>query len=158
MIVVLYGALLVFLWHFPTPGGRAFFQTLFKGFLYAFAGVALVGVTIIFFLLFPIPPVPEKLRGELGDDVYLDEDEITFTGDVFPARSLLVPAFKSTEVEPRIWEMLYALQRDYAPDSEIFADAYTGIIAVSELDDADVVLDELRSRLKAAGIVYRNPR
>ena len=160
MIVVLYGALLVFLWHFPTPGGRAFFQTLFKGFLYVLAGLALVGVTVIFFLFFPIPPVPEKMKNELLDDASLDDDQDDFAGEVLPARSLMVPAFKSPEIEPRVWETLYAFERDYQLDGDILADAYTGIIAVTEDDEeeAEYILNEIRSRLKTAGIAYRSPR
>jgi hypothetical protein len=160
MIVVLYGALLVFLWHFPTPGGRTFFQALFKGFLYVIAGLALVGVTVVFFLFFPIPPVPEKLKDGLVDDADADEDDDDYTGAVLPARSLMVPAFKSPEVEPRIWEVLYAFQREYEFDFDILADAYTGIIAVVEEDEkeAEYILNEIRSQLKAAGIAVRSPR
>ena len=160
MLVVLYGALLVFLWHFPTPGGRAFFQTLFKGFLYVIAGLALVAVTAIFVLFFPLPPVPEKLKDDLADDAYIDEDGDEFVGDVLPARSLMAPAFKSPEVEPRIWEILFAFQNEYGGDFDILADAYTGIIAIVEEDEEEAayVLDEIRSRLKAAGIAVRSPR
>ena len=159
MFVVLYGALLVFLWHFPTPGARAFFQTLFKGFLYVIAGLALVAVTAIFFLFFPLPPVSEKRMGDLVDDVY-DEDDNDFHSAVVPVRSLMVAAFKSAEVEPRIWEMLYRLQRDYEFDYDILADPSTGIIAVVDEDEeeAEYILDEIRSHLKAAGIAVRSPR
>ncbi|MEJ5308628.1 MAG: hypothetical protein WHX52_02565 [Anaerolineae bacterium] len=160
MIVVLYGAMLVFLWHFPTPGGRAFFQTLFRGFLYILAGLALIGVTIVFFLFFPIPPVPEKMKKELLDEAPVDDDQDNFDGEVLPARALMVPAFKSPEVEPRVWETLYAFERDYQLEGDILADAYTGIIAVTEDDEEETeyILDEIRSRLKAAGIAFRNPR
>jgi hypothetical protein len=160
MIVVLYGALLIFLWHFPTPGGRAFFQTLFKGFLYVLAGLALTVVTVIFFLFFPIPPVPEKLKNGLDEDAYLDDDQDDFAGEVLPARALLVPAFKSPEVEPRVWETLYAFEREYQLEGDILADAYTGVIAVTEDDEEETeyILNEIRSRLKAAGIAFRGPR
>lgn len=160
MIVVLYGALLIFLWHFPTPGGRVFFQTLFKGFLYVIAGLVLVAITVIFFLLFPIPFVPEKLKNGLEDDAYPDDDRDDFVGAVSAARSLLVPAFKTPEAEPRVWETLYAFERDYQPDCEILADAFTGVIAITEDDEEETeyILDEIRSRLKAAGIAVRNPR
>lgn len=160
MLVVLYGALLIFLWHFPTPGGRAFFQALFKGFLYVIAGLALIGVTAIFFLFFPLPPVPEKLKDDLVDDAYADENDDDFVGAVVPVRSLMVTAFKSPEVEPRIWEILYTLQRDYQFDYDILADPSTGIVAVVDEDEeeAEYILDEIRSRLKAAGIAVRTPR
>lgn len=161
MIVVLYGALLVFLWHFPTAGGRAFFQALFKGFLYILAGLALVGITVVFFMFFPVPPVPDKMKNEALDDAFLDDDRDDFAGAVLPARSLMVPAFKSPEVEPRVWQTLYALERDYQLEGDILADASTGIIAVTEDDDeeeTEYILNAIRSRLRAAGIAYRSPR
>jgi hypothetical protein len=159
MLVVLYGALLVFLWHFPTPGGRAFFQTLFKGFLYVIAGLALVAVTAIFVLFFPLPPMPEKRADGLAGDAY-DEDGDYFHSAVVPVRSLMVPTFKSTDVEPRIWEILYTLQRDFEFDYDILADPSTGIVAVVNEDEeeAEYILDEIRSNLKAAGIAVRSPR
>ena len=160
MIVVLYGALLVFLGHFPTPGGRAFFQALFKGFLYVIAGLGLIGVTVVFFLFFPIPPAPEKMKNGLLDDAYPDDNLDDFAGAVLQARSLMVPTFKSPEVEPRVWETLYAFEREYQPDCEILADPYTGVIAITEDDEEETayILNEIRSRLKAAGIAARNPR
>ena len=160
MLVVLYGALLIFLWHFPTPGGRAFFQTLFKGFLYVIAGLALVAITVVFFLLFPIPPVPVKLKNGFEDDVYLDDDRDNFVGAVLSARSLLVPAFKSSQFAPHVWETLYAFEQEYQPEVDILADPFTGIIAVNDDDEEEAthILNEIRSRLKAAGIATRSPR
>jgi len=157
MVVVLYGALLVFLWHFPTSGGRAFFQTLFKGFLYVIAGLGLVAVTAIFFLFFPLPPVPEKQLGDL--DAYAEGDDY-YAGAVLSARSLMVPAFKSPQFEEHVWETLYAFERDYQPELDILADPYTGIIAVNDDDEeeAQYILNEIRSRLKAAGVAVRSPR
>lgn len=163
MIVVLYGALLVFLWHFPTPGGRAFFQALFKGFLYVFAGLALIGITVIFFLFFPIPPVPEKLKHELLNDTAADEaggDDDWYPGSVYTARALIAPTFKNPDVEPRVWDVLYAIEREDAFGCDIYADPDTGVIAISDDDDdeAAYVLNSIRSRLKAAGIATRSPR
>ena len=160
MIVVLYGALLVFLWHFPTSGGRAFFQTLFQGFLYILAGLALVGVTVVFFMFFPLPP-----RRVQDDKDILDGDEDTYEdgelfGGVFSARSVLVPPFKNPDIEPRVWDILYNLQQELSPDCVIAADAQAGIIAVTDDDEAeaDYVLREIRSRLRSAGIAVRSPR
>lgn len=162
MIVVLYGALLIFLWHFPTPGGRAFFQALFKGFLYVIAGLALVAVTVVFFLFFPLPPVPEKMRGEMRDDAYADDNDYddNSSGSIFSMRSLMVPTFKNPAIEPRVWEVLYTIEREGELSCDIFADADTGIIAVSEEDDeeAEYILAEIRSHLKGAGIAVRSPR
>jgi len=162
MIVVLYGALLVFLWHFPTPGGRAFFQSLFKGFLYIFAGLALIGVTVVFVLFFPIPPVPEKKKNAFLDDGYSVEyeDGDDYPGSVYSMCSLMAPTFKNPGVEQRVWEILYSIERDEEFGCDIFADLESGVIAVSDEDEeeASYVLDEIRSRLKAAGIAVRSPR
>jgi hypothetical protein len=77
-----------------------------------------------------------------------------------PVRSLMVPAFKSPEVEPRVWEILYTLQRDYEFDYDILADPSTGIVAVVDEDEEEAayILDGIRSNLKTAGIAVRNPR
>jgi hypothetical protein len=157
MIVVLYGALLVFLWHFPTSGGRAFFQTLFRGLLYVLAGLGLVGVTAIFFLFFPIPPAPLPRMVETYNE---DEDDDDFQAAVVPVRSLMVPAFKTAAAESRIWEILYTLNRDYEFDYDIMADSSTGVISVVDEDEeaATFILDEIRATLKAAGIAVRTPR
>jgi hypothetical protein len=159
MIVVLYGALLVFLWHFPTPGGRAFFQSLFRGFFYLLAGLALLAVTAIFFLFFPLPPQRSKKTDEFAagdEDVYEGEEGL---GGVFTARSLLVPAFKNPEVESRVWDILYELEGELNLDCVIAADARSGIITITDDDEAetDYVLREIRSRMKSAGIAVRNP-
>ena len=84
MIVVLYGALLVFLWHFPTPGGRTFFQSLFKGFLYVIAGLALVAVTVFSFCFSPY-------TGELKTAWFYGVGTISPAS--LAARSLMVPLF-----------------------------------------------------------------
>lgn len=159
MIIVLYGALLVFLWHFPTPGGRAFFQALFKGFLYVLAGLALIAVTAVFFLFFPIPPAQEQ-KNELHHDAYANDDEDDYLGSVFSMRSLMVPTFKNPDVEPRVWDTLFSIEREGELGCDVFADANTGVIAVSEEDEEEAAytLSEIRSRLKAAGIAVRSPR
>ena len=55
MMVVIYGALMIFLWHFPTSGGRTFFQGIFRAFLHIGAGLVLVGITALFLFFFPFP-------------------------------------------------------------------------------------------------------
>ncbi|HOU14240.1 MAG TPA: hypothetical protein PKZ84_14115 [Anaerolineae bacterium] len=160
MIVVLYGALLIFLWHFPTPGGRAFFQALFRGFLYIFAGLALVLVTIIFFMFFPLPPQQRKPDEEFVTDDEDDDTDEAGWGGVFTARSLLVPAFKNPEVESRVWDILYDLEGELNPNCVIAADARSGIITITDGDvgETDYVLEEIRSHLRRAGIAVRSPR
>ena len=157
MIIVLYGALLIFLWHFPTPGGRAFFQAIFRGFLYIFAGLALVVVTVVFFLFFPLPPG----RVQADKDTFSedDEDDDAF-GGVFAARSLLVPSFKNPTIEPQVWDILYDVQQELDVDFTVVADAQAGMVAVMDEveEETDYILNEIRSRLRSAGIAVRNPR
>jgi hypothetical protein len=158
MILVLYGALLVFLWHFPTPGIRSFFRNLLGGVLYLLAGVGLLIVTFIFVMLFPLPPLP--LPADNADVEWEDEDGVAL-GGVYPARSLLVPDFKLPEVEPEVWDILYEIEDEMQPASVISADAYTGIISVAEGSEgpaANALLNEIRSRLRRAGISVRVPR
>ncbi len=156
MIVVLYGALLVFLWHFPTEGGRAFFQTLMRGFLYILAGLALLVVTFIFFLLFPLPPLREPADKEAHEDEDTYEEDYQAEGGVYSARTLLVPQFKNADadVEARVWNILYDLEADLNPNCIITADAQAGIITVTDDDEGEArdILRELRIRLKSAGI------
>lgn len=159
MIVVLYGALLVFLWHFPTPGGRAFFQSIFRGFLYIFVGLALVAVTGVFFLFFPLPPGRVRADKDVFDEEDTYEDDDAF-GGVFAARSLLVPSFKNPAIEPRVWDILYDVQQELDVDFTVVADAQAGMIAVMDEieEETEYVLREIRSRLRSAGIAVRNPR
>ncbi len=161
MMVVLYGALLVFLWHFPTPGGRIFFQNLFRGFLYVLAGLALVIVTIVFLLFLPLP-LPKTLsdegKGDEEEEESYETDDVM--GEVFSARSLSVPSFKNVGVESKVWDILYDLQDDLEPKCLIVADPAAGIIAVTDDDDieAERILRALRLRLKNAGIAVRSLR
>ena len=156
MLVVLYVALMVFLWHFPTTGGRAFFRGLFRGLLTVVAGLAVVGVTLLLILLvLPAPRIPED------DDMY-DEDEAEYDfaplDSVIPAYSILVPALKKPETEPFVWDLLGALEQELV--GMMLADTATGIVTVTEVDaeTAAYNVEEIRARLKQAGITTRRPR
>jgi len=164
MIVVLYGALLFFLWHFPSQGGRVFFQNLFKGFLYLLAGLALIGVTILAFTFIPVPlswAIPRL------DDAFDDEDEYEEyedvdggVSDIFTGRALMIPTLKSVEGETEVWDILRYLEEDFQPDCIISLDPDTGILMVSEEDpdEADFLINEIRARLRQAKISARTPR
>ena len=158
MIIVVYGALMVFLWHFPSTGGRTFFRTLFRGLLYVFAGVGVVGVTLLL-LLFVLPSVslPPEEDGDDEDEDYVDAEDI-FIETVFPARAIVVPAFRNPETEPRVWETLYELEEELG--GVILADAYSGVVAVTEggADDETYNIRVIRERLRRAGIASRKPR
>ena len=74
-LVVLYVGILVFLWHFPLEGTRAFFRELMGGFLYLFAGLILLGVTaLLIFSLLPAAPA----EADAGFDFEALEDEEAF--------------------------------------------------------------------------------
>jgi hypothetical protein len=100
------------------------------------------------------------LPADNADVEWEDEDGVAL-GGVYPARSLLVPDFKLPEVEPEVWDILYEIEDEMQPASVISADAYTGIISVAEGSEgpaANALLNEIRSRLRRAGISVRVPR
>jgi hypothetical protein len=163
MLIVVYGALMVFLWHFPSEGGRTFFRTLFRGLLYVLAGVGVVGVTLVLllFVLPSLPVPPEEEDEDWNDEEDWDdedyEDEGVYISTVIPARSLYVSAFKKRETEPQVWNVLYELEDEL--ECIILADAFSGIIAVTEVGGAAANdnIRMIRERLKRAGFSVRNP-
>jgi hypothetical protein len=158
MMVVLYGALMIFLWHFPTEGGRAFFQDLFRAFLYIGVGLVLVGITALFLLLFPFPAIPlPKSYADVQDNDYAYDDDDDF-GGVYDAQSLMIPTIDRADIETRVWAILEALESDMDPSNFILFDPDTGIITVMNVDDGDDLFGEVRARLKRAGITTRAPR
>lgn len=158
MLLVVYGALMVFLWHFPTAGGRAFFRDLFRGLLTVAAGVAVVGVTaLVFLFILPAPAIPPDDDTFYDDEESLDYDSQDF-GHILTARAIMVSALKKRETEPLVWEVLSEMEE--VLDCVILGDAYTGIVAVSE-DRAETDtynVQQIIARLKAAGIAVRRPR
>jgi len=161
MIIVLYGALLIFLWHFPTEGGQEFFQKLFVGFVYGLVALLLLVITLVGLLLFPVPPF---LKIEVEDvDEMLEEEEATapeFFQTIFPGRAVLVPALKNAEQEAEIWSMLYEIEDEFEPASSVVVDVQSGIIGVLEEEpgEADFLIAEIRKRLRAVKISVRSPR
>lgn len=153
LVVVLYGSLLIFLWYFPTEGGRAFFQILFRGVFYALAGVLLLAITFVFFLFFPLPPASEE-KSELTPV----EEEDFWTG-VVSAQAVMVPAFRKANVESQVWDVLHKIENNLEVTSLIVADPDSGIIAVVEEDSEETafVLHEISERLRQMGITVRVP-
>jgi hypothetical protein len=170
MIVVLYGALMIFLWLFPTPGGQAFFQRLFTGFLYIFAGLLLVGVTLLAILMFPFPRIPwlSSALDEMEDEVEAyDPAEEAFVDDIedywpglLMANTVLVPTFRKPDGAITVWTVLEELEETLKLDTLILADPKSGVIAVTSSDAADAadMMHELRERLEEQGIKSRLPR
>lgn len=157
MMVVLYGALMIFLWNFPTAGGRAFFQDLFRAFLYIGVGLVLVGITALFLFLFPFPkiPLPKSFADvQDNDNAYDYTDDF---GGAVDAQSLIIPTISRPGVEDQVWTLLEALEDEPDFADLVLFDSETGIIAVMD-DDGDNLMQEIRARLKRAGITARAPR
>lgn len=158
LVVVLYGALLVFLWHFPTEGGRTFFQSLFKGFLYVLAALALVGITLLFFIFLPLPARLFKSIDTEADDAEADQ-EGEDVAVVNSGRAFMIPGLKAAENEAAVWEMLYAIEEDFKPAAAICLDAQSGVLTVTDDDpeEADFVIEEIRVRLRDLKLTMRPP-
>jgi len=157
MLIVLYGALLVFLWHFPTPGGRVFFRDLFRSLLTIMAGLAIVGVTLLV-LLFILPAVPMPELDEAYDEDEAEMDDFVDLSTVLPSSAILVPALKKPATEPEILDLLYDLEPEL--DGIVLADSKTGIITVAEVGAtaASYLIGRIRAYLKQAGYTTRSPR
>ncbi|MFP4394723.1 MAG: hypothetical protein ACLFTI_05600 [Anaerolineales bacterium] len=175
MVVVLYGALLFFLWHFPIPAAATFFRNLMRGFLYIFAGLALVLITILAFLFFPFPPLPEAWMegmeddmGEWDEDDDEDEDEEWDEGVLIPdmditsmlARSIKLSNYRLTDHENIVWEILDEVMITSDAMAFVAFDPMPGVITVTDLDpdETNELLAEIRERLTDEGFKVRTPR
>lgn len=154
-LVVLYAAFLVFLWFFPLPALRSFFQRLLMGFVYA--GAALVIVAITFFILTAVlPPIP--LPDEDADE---DWDEAEAGPDVLSGYAMAVPALMDPDRADVVWQIIDEIVMDTATFATITVDEQTGIIAVTdEMFEPDVVrlVHDIRERLRDAHLIVRKPR
>ncbi len=179
--VVLYAAILIFLWHFPTEGGRQFYQNLLRGIVYILAGLAVGGGAVLVFM-FILPAFPE----EEGDEEYDEDDEYDeYDGDedfplidredflellesltvdemrVVEGRSVAVPALQ----DPQRAEMVLDILRDMVDAADdpgtLVADRHTGVIMVEGEGDEQAtarLLRDVRTRLRREGIKVRQPR
>jgi hypothetical protein len=174
MILVLYGALLVFLWHFPIPAVETFFRNLMRGFLYILAGLVLVLITVLVFLFFPFPPLPEAwvegIEGmEEGGNEW-EEDEYAEWDEEFPipdvditsmlARTLKLSNYRLAEHENIIWEILDEVMITSDAMAFVAFDPMPGVITVTDLDpeETNELLAKIRERLKDEGFKVRTPR
>ena len=183
--VVLYAAILIFLWHFPTEGGRQFFQNLLWGIVYILAGLAVVGGAVLVFMLI-LPAFPEEEEDEEYDeyDEYDEDEEYDDEDAYFPlidredfrellesitademrlveGRSLAVPALQ----DPQRAEMVLDILRDMVDEADdpgtLVVDRLTGVIMVEGEDDKQAaarLLRDVRTRLRREGIKVRQPR
>ncbi len=170
MIIVLYGALLVFLWHFPIPAVETFFRNVMRGFLYIFAGLVLILLTILAFLFFPIPPLPESWTEGMDewDEEDYDEDEYEEWDEELPipdmtsmlARSLKLSNYRLADHEDVVWDVLDDVIMTSDAMAFVAFDPMPGVITVTDLapEETNELIGEIRGRLEAAGFKVRTPR
>ena len=172
MIIVLYGALLVFLWHFPIPAVETFFRNVMRGFLYIFAGLGLVLITFITLLLFPFPSLPESWTegmDEWDEEDYEEEDyEEWDEGLPIPipdmtsmlARSLKLSNYRLADHEDVVWEILDDVIITSDAMAFVAFDPMPGVITVTDLDpeETNELVAKIRERLKDEGFKVRTPR
>ena len=177
--VVLYVAILIFLWHFPTEGGRQFFQNLLRGIVYILAGLAVVGSAVLVFMLI-LPVFPGMEEDEEEDDEYeeYDEDEDfplidredfrelleSLTADemrLVEGRSVAVPALLHPEHAEEIWDILSDVIDTADEPCALIVDERAGIITIDGKEDEQVttrLARDIRNRLREGGMSVRKPR
>ncbi len=146
--VVLYVALLIFLWHFPLEGPQLFLRTLMRGFLYLLAGLVILGVTALVVLAI-LPPVEEDLVSNSEFDPFLDGEMLMLSGC-----ALGVPRLKDSAKTEDVWQALESFQAQTEEPSTLMIDDQNGVLmlAADEPWLADDLLHELSRHLKDAGI------
>ncbi len=147
-LLVLYVALLIFLWHFPLEGARLFFRVLMRGFLYLIAGLILAGGSVLLFLLFA-PPLSEYENMEDEDiDAFLDEGMV-----LLPGHSLGIPQLRNPAQAQVVWEVLSEFENSTSEESVLIVDEQAGIVILSaEIAwEADELLHQLSRHLVDAG-------
>ncbi len=141
LLVVLYGALLVFLWYFPSEGGRTYFRTLLQGLLYFCGGTVLIAISLLLVLVIVLPASRQ------------DETE--------PGPALAEGmALKFTPLSPNgeraelLRERLEELQDELHYRGEIIASWEDGVVAVAGETEEETALLWLnvRNALKEEGI------
>lgn len=156
-LLVLYAALLIFLWYFPTETGRRFFRTLFEGFLYVGAGLVLVGITFLLFVfIMPVLPSPEVEDEEDLEDFPLE----VFPLDVVEARSLAIPALLEPANAATVWDLLLEVSEQFGDLVIITVDEETGIVSVTAPDRsmATRMVRSIRKYMQRSGFTVRKPR
>ncbi|MBN2006303.1 MAG: hypothetical protein JXA21_23320 [Anaerolineae bacterium] len=157
LVLVFYGGFLALLWYFPVASLRPFFQTLLRGFGYFIAGFVLFLITLLAFVLLPIPGVPEATTPAAKPTVSQkgDKERPVFHG-LSAGRSLVIPEL-TTDEKDKVLDVLRNIEDEIDPKCAISVDARSGIVTVSEEDkrEAAYVILELQSRLNLVGISIR---
>jgi hypothetical protein len=148
--VVLYVALLIFLWHFPAPAVRAFMRNLLQGLLYLLAGLALVGISVLLFI-----EILPRLELQTG---LVESLEDLPDGTLFEGRSFKIPALKNPKNHRRIWETLTDLKASSDQTWTAVVDEDTGVLTVVLYEDTDIqqVLRSVKEGLQQAGFRTQN--
>ncbi len=164
-LIVVYVALLLFLWYLPWEGPRLFFQKLMMGFVYGLAALLLIGVTLLV-ILFIAPPVPQHLLEDelerFDEAEWEDWEEGAGYVEVLGAHAIAVPALLDPVRSELVWEVLDTLAlRSVEAIATISVDEETGIIAVTEEDDKERsarLLKDIKRALESANLRVRKPK
>ena len=158
-LVVLYVAFLIFLWHFPLEGPRAFFQTLLQGFLYILVGLGLTLLSLIL-LMFILPPPPMSAEDMSDENAFLDDElEDEWVHLLTYGRALFVPGLSQPQKTQEAWHVLDEIIREIDPVCCITLDNKSEIIAITgeDVEEAQMIFDEIRHRLHEIGLKPRKP-
>jgi hypothetical protein len=152
--VVLYVALLIFLWHFPLEGPQIFLRNLMRGFLYLLAGLVVLGATALVVLAI-LPPAEEELVSNSDFEPFMDGEMLMLSG-----YALGVPVLTDSARAEDVWLALERFQAQTEEPSTLIIDERTGVLmlAADEPWLADDLLHELSRHLKDAGIKVKRVR
>jgi len=159
-LVVLYVAFLIFLWHFPLEGPREFFQTLLQGFLYILVGLGLTLISLTL-LMFVLPPPPLGAEDMPDEDMFLDDvPEDEWVHLLTHGRALFAPGLRQTERTQAVWDVLDEIISEIDPICCITLDSESEIIAITgeDSEEAQLLFEEIRRRLRGIGLKPRKPR
>jgi hypothetical protein len=155
-LVVLYAALIVFLWFFPLPALQSFFQRLLMGFLYAGAALVIVIITFVTFTAV-LPPI--SMPEDTVDEVW--EEDNGAGPDVLSGYAIAVPALMDPGKAEVVWQIIDEVAMDTTTFATITVDEGTGIISVTdEVFESNVgdLVHDIRMRLRDARLNVRKPR
>ncbi|MGC9399625.1 MAG: hypothetical protein ACP5HM_10880 [Anaerolineae bacterium] len=159
-LLVVYVALIIFLWNFPGEGVKVFFRNLLGGILYLLAGLVLVGLTLLL-LIALLPAVPKSWVPEEEDDeepvheMLPEENVIVLTG-----RTLGVPKLRDPQYVRAVWDILAEVEASIDGECLVVVDDRVGTLSVSAenprvLDD---FVRDLSGRLQKEGLYVRRVR
>ncbi len=157
LLLLLYGAAMVFLWNFPEAGGREFFRTLMHGFVYVLAGLVILGITVL--LIAALVPSQDKKKDEEKEEK--DSQAAAYQGKrrgkaaVSAGRVLTVPALLDPSQADQVWEIVESEAEEQRTGCPVTVDESSGTIAIAETNEleARLLLRGIRERMRQAGLI-----